>query len=93
MRPGPPATRYRPQLQVPDRKYQQTTKSKAPASMVGAFFVPRVGAPGGIRTHNPWVRSPLVYMLFHNIRYKIRTTRATGGMGFMPKCLIGTNPL
>ncbi len=33
------------------------------------------GAPGGIRTHNPWVRSLLPGMLFYVVRYDFRTSR------------------
>ena len=38
-------------------------KNKAPGILREPLFVPRVGAPGGIRTHNPWVRSPVLYPL------------------------------
>ncbi len=55
-------------------------KKKAPRTNWGPSFVPRFGAPGGIRTHNPWVRSPVLYPLSYRRRWWTTTDlgRATG---------------
>ena len=54
----------------------QIPKKKALALPVRAIYVPGVGAPGGIQTHNPWVRSLLVGMLFNVARYACRISHS-----------------
>ena len=64
-------------------KWQQNQKPKAPRTNWGPSFVPRFGAPGGIRTHNPWVRSPVLYPLSY--RRELWTSTHLGrATGFEP---------
>ena len=70
----------------------QNRKEKALALSVRAIFGPGIGAPGGIRTHNPWVRSLIVPVLFCITRYVFRTSRPSHPGAFVPEVLSGITP-
>ena len=55
----------------------------APKISSGAILITEHGAPGETRTHNPWVRSPVLYPLSYRRIYRVNRVelllgRATG---------------
>ena len=70
----------------------QNRKEKALALSVRAIFGPGVGAPGGIRTHNPWVRSLILLVWLYSTRYVFRTSRPAHPVAFAHEVLSGITP-